>query len=77
MLSNTHASASVKWQVVATNDPDITASGAALVIVQAEATVAHGATVGFAGDGCYKNYAVEIIDGSAHATVAIRGFVKG
>ena len=82
IVKNTHASASLKYRVIACNesisagaDIDIAVQGYA--IVQDEATLANGVSGVFAGDSSpFRYYAVQVTDGSGHATVTVNGLVK-
>lgn len=63
-ILNTHATLTVKWKVLASID-DVT-----YVEVQAEATVANGASGSYStSNPLYRYYKAQIIDGSGHATV--------
>lgn len=62
-LLNTHGSLTIKWKVLASID------GITYVEVQAEATVANGASGTYAvSNPPYRYYKAQIIDGSGHAT---------
>lgn len=68
------ATASAKWRVLASNDPDFAASK----VVSAEATLASGASDGYAETlAAYSYYKVQVTDGSGHATVTVHGIAKG
>jgi len=82
IVKNTHASASLKYRVIACNEPisggaDIDIAVQGYSIVQAEATLANGVSGVYAGDSSpFRHYAVQVTDGSGHATVTVNGLVK-
>lgn len=71
-LLNTHATLTIKWKVLASND-DVT-----YVEAQAEATVAANGAVGTftTTQPIYRYYKMQILDGSGHATATGTVFTK-
>ncbi len=83
-VSNTGAN-SIKWEVVATNEPvkqgaDIDISTAHYVVVCAEATLANAVTAGYTEDHAhYRHYAVlaKASVGSSQGAALVHALAKG